>query len=85
MLCNLRFGGRHHFIRHEAEFLQAPENSTLADFGRSYEKNEQLKPFPADRGALITLAAAVAIPALPLLFAQVPLAVVLKVLLKALR
>jgi hypothetical protein len=69
----------------EVEFLQAPETSTLCDFGQSYARIEQLKPFPADKGAFITLAAAVAIPAIPLLLAQIPLAVVLKVLLKALR
>jgi hypothetical protein len=74
-----------HRAGHEAEFLQAPESSTLYDFGRSYERIEQLRPFPADRGALITLAAAVAIPALPLVLSQIPLALVLKVLLKALR
>jgi hypothetical protein len=45
----------------------------------------QLKPFPADKGALITLAASVAIPMLPMILAVVPLATVLKALLKALR
>jgi hypothetical protein len=70
---------------HEAEFLQAPESTTLANFGRSYEKIEQLKPFPADTGSLYALAAAVAIPALPVVLAQIPLAVVLMDLLKTLR
>jgi hypothetical protein len=74
-----------HRAGHEAEFLQAPETSTLCDFGQSYARIEQLKPFPADKGAFITLVAAVAIPAIPLLLAQIPLAVVLKLLLKALR
>jgi hypothetical protein len=69
----------------EAEFLQAPEISALGNFGKSYEKIEQLKPFPADQGALYLLAAAIAIPALPVILAQVPLAVVLMNLLKALR
>jgi hypothetical protein len=74
-----------HRVGHEAEFLQAPEISTLGNFGKSYEQIEQLKPFPADPGALYVLAAAIAIPALPVILAQVPLAVVLVNLLKALR
>jgi hypothetical protein len=74
-----------HRAGHESEFLQAPESSTLADFGRSYEKIEQLQPFPADKGALYTLAASVAIPALPVILAQIPIAVVLQALFKALR
>jgi hypothetical protein len=74
-----------HRAGHEAEFLQAPESSTLADFGRSYEIVQQLKPFPADAGALYILAAAVAISALPVILAVVPLAVVLRDLFHALR
>jgi len=75
----------HHRAGHEAEFLQAPESSTLADFGRSYETIQELKAFPADRGALYGLAASVVIPMLPPILAQVPLAVVLKDLLEAAR
>jgi hypothetical protein len=75
----------HHRAGHEAEFLQAPENSALADFGRSYETIQDLRPFPADRGALYALAASVVIPVLPPILAQVPLAVVLKDLLEAAR
>lgn len=74
-----------HRSGHEAEFLQAPESSTLADFGRSYEMVQRLKPFPADKGSLYMLAAAVAIPAMPVILAVVPLAVVLRDLLHALR
>ena len=70
---------------HEAEFLIAPESSTLADFGRSYEKLEQLKSFAVDRRGLITLAISVVVPLLPAILAVVPLATVLKTLLKALR
>jgi hypothetical protein len=75
----------HHRAGHEAEFLQAPDSSTLADFGRGYETILQLKPFPADRGALYALVAAVAVPMLPAVLAQIPLIVVLKDLLGALR
>ncbi len=75
----------HRRAGHEAEFLGATENITLNNFGQTYLKIGQLKPFPADKGALITLAASVAIPMLPLILAVVPLATVLKALLKALR
>lgn len=74
-----------HRAGHESEFLGAPESSALANFGNCYEKIEQMKPFPADRGSLYTLAAAVAIPALPVILTQIPVAVVLTDLFKALR
>ncbi len=73
-----------HRSGHEGEFLQAAESTTLANFGRVYDSIGALRPFPADRGALITLAAAVAVPALPVILTQVPLVVVLDDLLKAL-
>jgi hypothetical protein len=75
----------HHRAGHEVEFLQAPESTALADFSQAYERIKRLKPFPADKEALIPLVIAVAVPALPVILAQVPLAVVLKDLLKALR
>jgi hypothetical protein len=74
-----------HRAGHEAEFLVAPESTTLANYGRAYETIENMNAFPADKGALYTLAAAIAIPALPAILAQIPLAVVLSDLLKALR
>ena len=70
---------------HEREFLQAPESTTLANFAKSYQEIAQLKPFPADMGSLYGLAAAVAIPALPVILAQIPLKVVVLDLLKTLR
>ena len=70
---------------HEAEFLAAPESSTLNNFGNVYEKIKALKPFPADAGSLYMLAAAVAIPALPVVLTQIPVSVVLTDLLRALR
>ena len=75
----------HHRAGHESEFLQASETTTLANFGKSFEKIEQLIPFPADKGAIYTLAGAVVIAALPVVLTQIPLAVVLKDLLSALR
>jgi hypothetical protein len=74
-----------HRAGHEAEFLQAPESTTLANFRKSYQEIAELKPFPADMGALYDLAAAVAIPALPVILAQIPLKVVVMDLLKTLR
>ena len=50
----------------------------------SYERIGQLKPFPADRGAIVTLAIAVTAPALPVILTQMPLIVILEDLLKAL-
>jgi hypothetical protein len=73
-----------HRADHEAEFLQAPESSALADFGPSYEKIEPLSPFP-DKQDLIPLALARAIPAFPVVIAQIPVTVVLTDLLRALR
>ncbi len=69
----------------EAEFLTATECSTLADFGRAYEKLKDLKPFPVNRDALITLSLSVLIPIVPVILAAIPLMVVLKTLLEALR
>ena len=74
-----------HRTGHEAEFLQAPESSTLADYGQSYEKIEELNPFPAGQQDLIPLALAIAIPAFPVIIAQIPVAIVLQDLLRALR
>ncbi len=74
-----------HRAGHEAEFLQAPESSTLADYGQSYEKIEQLNPFSAGKQDLIPLALAIAIPAFPVIIAQIPVAIVLEDLLRALR
>ncbi len=69
---------------HELEFLTAPEISSLSNYGRAYQTIEKMNSFPADKGALYTLAAAVVIPALPAILAQIPFSVVLSDLLKAL-
>lgn len=70
---------------HEAEFLTAPESSTLADFGTAYEKIARLNPFPADKEALISLLLAATVPMLPPVLAAIPLKEVLKVLFEAIR
>jgi hypothetical protein len=74
-----------HRAGHEAEFLQAPESSTLSNYGRAYEKLEQLNPFPANKEDLIPLLLAVAIPAFPVIIAEIPVATVLSDLFHALR
>jgi hypothetical protein len=74
-----------HRVGHETEFLVASEISTLANYGRAYETVERMSPFLADKVALYTLAAAVLIPALPVILAQIPFAVVLSDVFKALR
>jgi hypothetical protein len=74
-----------HRAGHETEFLVAAEITTLANYGRAYETIERMSPFLADKVALYTLAAAVLIPALPMILAQIPFAVVLSDVLKALR
>ena len=73
-----------HRAGHEAEFLVAPESSTVANYGHIYDTIKNMNSFPADKGALYTLAGAVVIPALPVILTQIPLAVVLGDLLKAL-
>jgi hypothetical protein len=70
---------------HESEFLTATECSTLANFGQAYEKLEDLKPFPVDRATLVGLALSLLIPILPVILAAIPLVVVLKTLLEALK
>jgi len=70
---------------HEQEFLTAPEISTLIDYGSSYENIEKMQPFPVDKGAFIVLALAVALPMIPVVLAEIPLAVVLKALLNAVK
>ena len=71
--------------RNYEEFLTAQEISALADYGTSYESIEKMQPFPVDKGALLLLAVAVALPMLPVVLAEVPLGVVLKTLLEAVK
>jgi len=70
---------------HEEELIDAAEISTLCDYGQAYDRIKEMKPFPADRGALIGLALSVVIPALPTVLAEIPLIVILKQLLGALK
>jgi hypothetical protein len=74
-----------HRAGREEELLDAAEISTLCDFGQAYDRIEEMKPFPTDRSALIALALSVAIPALPVVVAEIPLIVILKQLVGALK
>jgi len=74
-----------HRAGREEELLDAAEISTLCDFGQAYDRIEEMKPFPTDRSALIALALSVAIPALPVVVAEIPLVVILKQLAGALK
>ncbi|HTP34238.1 MAG TPA: hypothetical protein VMJ75_18800 [Candidatus Acidoferrales bacterium] len=71
--------------RKDQEFLTAPEISALADYGSSYEKIEEMQPFPVDKGSFLTLALAVVVPMLPAILSEVPLGEVLKALLEAVK
>ena len=70
---------------HEEEFLAAPEISSLIDYAGSYENVEKLRPFPLDRGALVAVVVAAAIPMLPVVIAEIPFITVLKGLLSAVK
>jgi hypothetical protein len=68
---------------HEEEFLSAPEISSLIDYASSYENIEKMQPFLLDRGALVAVLVAVAIPMLPVVLTEIPFVTVLKGLLSA--
>src|SRR5271157_3636229 len=70
---------------HELEFLSAPEVSTLTDLATSFQNIEDMKAIPLDKGSLMAPLIAVVIPLLPVVMAQVPLKVVLKSLLEAMK
>jgi hypothetical protein len=69
----------------EEDFLTAPEISTLTDFASSFENIEKLTPFPVDKGPLVVLVLAIAIPLLPAVLAEIPFIEVLKGLLQAVK
>jgi hypothetical protein len=69
----------------ESAFLQSPDASALSNFADSFERITKLNPFPADLTSLYGLAAAIALPALPVILAEIPVGLVLADLFKALR
>src|SRR5215472_15275873 len=50
----------------------APDVSSLADLSISYGNIRQMRPFPADKTSLISLAAAVLLPLFPVVLAEIP-------------
>ena len=69
----------------ESQVLTSMESSNVIDFSATYDRIKQLNPLPVDRGALIPLALSIVVPILPTIFAEIPIAVALQDLLKALR
>ena len=69
----------------ELEFLAAPEVSTLTDLATSFENIENMKAVPLDKGSLMAPLIATIVPLLPAVMAQVPLKVILKSLLEAMK
>ena len=74
-----------HRAGRESRVLTEMESSTVIDFSAIYDRVKQLMPLPVDRNTLIPLALSIVIPALPAIFAEIPVAVALQDLLKALR
>ena len=70
---------------HESQVLTSMESSNVIDFSATYDRIKQLNPLPVDGGTLIPLALSIVVPILPTIFAEVPIAVALQDLLKALR
>ena len=67
------------------EQLAAPDVGALADLTVSYGHIRRMRPFPADIGTLIALALAIAVPLFPAVLAEIPLSVILKGLVDALK
>ena len=75
----------HHGEEHEDEALAAPEMSTLCDYNSAYKNVEDMYPIPIDKEALIGLAISMAIPALPVILAEIPIQTVLQDLFSTLK
>jgi len=70
---------------HESQVLTEVESGNVLNFSQLYDRIKTLVPIPVDRATLIPLALSIAIPALPTIFAEIPVGVALQDLLKALR
>jgi hypothetical protein len=73
-----------HRAGRESQVLTEMESSNVIDYSQTYDRVKQLIPFPVDRGTFIPLALSIVIPALPTIFAEIPVAVALKDLFQAL-
>lgn len=67
------------------ELFEEPNVTMLADFDIIYNNIKRMQPLPVDRNTLIGLALAVLVPLLPAVLAEIPLRVILKELISAVR
>jgi hypothetical protein len=70
---------------HKEPPLTGEDVSALADFTVAYGHIRRMRPFPADLGSLVGLALAVAVPLFPAVLAEIPLSVILKGFLEAVK
>ena len=68
-----------------AEQRFAPGVAMLADLATSYSNIERMRPLPVDKTTLIALALAVLVPLFPVVLAEIPLYVILKALVQAVK
>ena len=74
-----------HRAGRESKVLTEIESGNVIDYSSTYDRVKQLMPLPVDVGTLIPLALSILVPALPVILAEIPIAVVLKNLFEALR
>ena len=72
-----------HRAGRESQVLTEMESSKVFDYSQTYDRVKQLMPLPFDGGTLILLALSIVIPALPAIFAEIPVTVALRMLLRA--
>jgi hypothetical protein len=68
---------------HLGELLTAEEISALIDLASSFDRVRRTKLLPIDRPTVIRVAAAAAVPMLPVIMTQVPLADLLKLIVRS--
>jgi hypothetical protein len=61
------------------------EVNSLADLSISYGNIRQMRPFPADKTSLVSLAAAVLLPLFPVILAEIPFSEIVKVVLQTVK
>jgi hypothetical protein len=62
-----------------------PGVAMLADLATSYTNIDRMRPLPVDKTTLIALALAVLIPLFPAVLAEIPIAVILKAFVQAVK
>jgi hypothetical protein len=67
------------------ELSEVPNVTMLADFDFVYSNIKRMQPLPVDRNTLIGLALAVLVPLLPAVLAEIPLRVLMKEIIVAVR